>query len=74
LESLVHPTYRSRLYRAASLVALGRVAEAGKPCNEAVACYPGMSIARFLDKERFRDAALRGQLGERLAQAGLPAA
>jgi hypothetical protein len=50
------------------------VAEAGKPCNEAVACYPGMSIARFLDKERFRDAALRGQLGERLAQAGLPAA
>jgi adenylate cyclase len=70
---LVYPTYRSRLYRAACLVALGRAAEAGRLCNEAVAGYPGMSVARFLDKERFRDDALRKQLGERLAQAGLPA-
>jgi adenylate cyclase len=72
-ESLVCPTYRSRLYRAACLVSLGRATEAGKLCLEAVAGYPGMTVARFLDKERFRDAALRQQLGERLAQAGLPA-
>jgi adenylate cyclase len=72
-EFLVYPTYRSRLYRAACLMALGRVAEASKLCNEAVGGYPGMSVAKFLDKERFRDVGLRTQLGERLAQAGLPA-
>ena len=71
LEQLPFPTYRSRLYRAASLVALERMAEARKACGEAMAGTPGMNLRRFLDKERFRDSSLLQQLSERLALAGL---
>jgi TolB-like protein/class 3 adenylate cyclase/Flp pilus assembly protein TadD len=73
LTRLVFQTYRSRLYRAASLVALGRTAQARKLCDETVAGNPGMNVARFLAGERFRDLALRERLGERVAEAGLPA-
>ncbi len=73
LERLVYQTCRSRLYRAASLVALGRMAEARKLCGEAVAGNPGQTLARFMSHELFRDAALREQLSQRLAQAGLAA-
>jgi adenylate cyclase len=73
LTRLVFQTYRSRLYRAASLVALGRAAEARKLCDEAVAGNPRLTVAMFLQHERFRDAGLRERLGERVAEAGLPA-
>jgi class 3 adenylate cyclase/TolB-like protein/Flp pilus assembly protein TadD len=73
LTRLAYQTYRARLYRAASLVALGRLADARRLCDEAVAGNPGLTIGRFLKTERFRDAALRERLGERVAEAGLPA-
>jgi adenylate cyclase len=72
LERLVFQTYRSRLYRAASLVALDRTGEARKLTDEAVAGHPGVTIQRFVDKERYRDEAMRRVLWERLKLAGLP--
>ena len=73
-ERLVFQTSRSRLYRAASLVALGRPLEARKLCLEAVAGSPNKTVKDFLRNERFRDVALRAQLSERLQEAGLPRA
>jgi adenylate cyclase len=73
LERLTFPTHRSRLYRAASLVALERVEDARKLCDEAVAANPNLNLAGFLDKEPFRAIVLRETLGSRLAKAGLPA-
>ena len=55
LARLVFQTFRSRLYRAASLVALQRSEEAHKLSEEAVAGNPGLTIARFIHKERYRD-------------------
>jgi adenylate cyclase len=72
LERLVFQTYRARLYRAASLVALDRTGEARKLTDEAVAGHPGVTIQRFVDKERYRDEAMRRVLWERLKLAGLP--
>ena len=43
LERLVFQTYRARLYRAASLVALDRTGEARKLTDEAVAGHPGVT-------------------------------
>ena len=71
LDRLAFPTHRSRLYRAASLVALGRMAEARKLCGEAIAGNPDLTLTRFMAQERFRDSALQQQFRERLAQAGL---
>jgi adenylate cyclase len=72
LARLVFQTFRSRLYRAASLVALKRSEEAHKLSAEAVAGNPGLTIARFIHKERYRDLSMRDALRERLEEAGLP--
>lgn len=72
LARLVFQTYRSRLYRAAVLVALERSEEARKLSAEAVAGNPGLTITRFIHKERYRDLSMRDALRERLEAAGLP--
>jgi adenylate cyclase len=72
LHRLMFQTYRSRLYRAAALIALGRADEASKLVKEAEAGNPGLTIANFTFKERFRDHEKRRQLRQRLKEAGLP--
>lgn len=72
LGRLVFQTFRSRLYRAAALMALGRSEEAGKLVKEALASKPHFTVSRFLFQERYRDPLLRQQLRCRLEDAGLP--
>ena len=72
LGKLVFQTFRSRLYRAAALMALGRPEEAGKLVKEALASKPNFTVSRFLFQERYRDPPLRQQLRRRLEDAGLP--
>jgi adenylate cyclase len=69
---LVFQTFRSRLYRAAALMALGRPEEAGRLVKEALASKPNFTVSRFLFQERYRDPLLRQQLRRRLEDAGLP--
>jgi class 3 adenylate cyclase/TolB-like protein len=72
LGKLVFQTFRSRLYRAAALMALGRPEDAGKLAKEAMASKPDFTVSRFLFQERFRDPLLRQQLRRWLEDAGLP--
>jgi adenylate cyclase len=72
LGRLVFQTFRSRLYRAAALMALDQAEEACRLVKEAIAGKPDFSVSRFLFQERFRDPALRRQLRQRLEEAGLP--
>jgi tetratricopeptide (TPR) repeat protein len=72
LGKLVFQTFRSRLYRAAALMALGRPEDAGKLAMEAMASKPDFTVSRFLFQERFRDPLLRQQLRRWLEDAGLP--
>jgi adenylate cyclase len=72
LAKLVFQTYRSRLYRAAALVALDRPAEACRLVREAVAGNPGLTVSRFMFKERYRDKEKWRELHQRLVDAGLP--
>ncbi|KLK91482.1 hypothetical protein AA309_19695 [Microvirga vignae] len=72
LGRLVFQTFRSRLYRAAALMALGRPEEAGRLVKEALASKPNFTVSRFLFQERYRDPLLRQQLRRRLEDAGLP--
>lgn len=72
LGRLMFQTYRSRLYRAAALVALGRTEEASKLVKEAEAGNPGLTVANFTFKERYRDLEKRRLLRQRLEEAGLP--
>ncbi len=72
LGKLVFQTFRSRLYRAAALMALGRPEEAGKLAKEAMASKPNFTVSRFLFQERFRDPLLRQRLRRQLEDAGLP--
>ena len=69
---LVFQTYRSRLYRAAALVALDRRDEARKLAEEAIAGNPGLTTAKFMSQEWYRDLEKRQVLRERLEKAGLP--
>ena len=69
---LVFQTYRSRLYRAAALIALDRPDEARKLAAEAIAGNPALTTANFMTKEWYRDLKERQTLQERLKQAGLP--
>jgi adenylate cyclase len=71
-ERLVFQTYRSRLYRAASLVALSHPDEARKLAREAIAANPSLTIEKFMTKEWYRDLEKRQALQERLENAGLP--
>lgn len=73
LGGLTFQTYRSRLYRAASLVALGRLEEARRLVREALAGNPGMKVPGILFKEHYSDPEKRRAFGSRLEQAGLPA-
>ncbi|HEV2565637.1 MAG TPA: adenylate/guanylate cyclase domain-containing protein [Microvirga sp.] len=72
LGQLVFQTFRSRLYRAAALMALGRPQEARQLVREAMAGKPNFTVSRFLFQERYRDPALRRQLWQWLEDAGLP--
>jgi adenylate cyclase len=72
LSQLVFQTFRSRLYRAAALIALDRPEEASRLVKEAQASKPNLTVSRFLFQERFRDPLLRQQLRRRLEDAGLP--
>ncbi len=73
LGKLVFQTFRSRLYRAASLMALGRPEDAATLVREAIASKPNLTAASFMMKERYRDRAARQLLRRRLRDAGLPA-
>lgn len=72
LGKLVFQTFRSRLYRAAALMALGRPEDASKLVKEAIASKPNFTVSRFLFQERYRDPQLCQQLRRRLEDAGLP--
>jgi adenylate cyclase len=69
---LVFQTYRSRLYRAAALMALDRPDEARKLAEEAIAGNPSLTTTGFMTKEWYRDLEKRNELQERLEKAGLP--
>jgi DNA-binding SARP family transcriptional activator/TolB-like protein len=69
---LAFQTYRSRLYRAAALVALSRLDEARKLINEAIASKPDITVSAFVFNERYRDLEKRRELRRRLEEAGLP--
>jgi class 3 adenylate cyclase/TolB-like protein len=72
LGKLIFQTFRSRLYRAASLMELGEPESAVKLVKEAMANKPDFTVSRFLFQERYRDPMLRQQLRRRLQEAGLP--
>jgi adenylate cyclase len=72
LGRLVFQTYRSRLYRAAALIALDRPDEARKLAREVIAGNSGLTAAKFMTKEQYRDLKKRRMLRERLEKAGLP--
>jgi TolB-like protein/class 3 adenylate cyclase/Flp pilus assembly protein TadD len=69
---LVFQTYRSRLYRAAALIALGRPEEARKLAQEVIAGNAALTTAKFMTKECYRDLEKRQTLQKRLEKAGLP--
>ena len=69
---LVFQTYRSRLYRAAALIALDRPDKAHKLAEEAIAGNPGLTTTSFMTKEWYRDLEKRNELRQRLEKAGLP--
>jgi adenylate cyclase len=72
LGKLVFQTFRSRLYRAAALMTLGRPEEASKLVKEAAASKPNFTVSRFLFQERHREPSVRNRLRRSLEDAGLP--
>jgi hypothetical protein len=72
LGRLVFQTYRSRLYRAAALVALNRAEEGAILVREAVVGRPSLKVSDFLFRERYRDVETRQRLRRRLREAHLP--
>lgn len=73
LDGLQFRTARSRLYAAASLVALDKAPEAQRRVREAMANKPGLSVKACLFQERYQDPERMHVLAQRLAIAGLPA-
>ena len=71
--ALPFQTRRSRLYRAASRVALGDFDRARQLVAEALAAAPDLSVTYIQQKESYRDAGVKRLLVERLVAAGLPA-
>ena len=69
---LVFQTYRSRLYRAAALIALERPDEARRLVGEAIVGNAPLTTATFMTKEWYRDLEKRQALQARLEKAGLP--
>ena len=72
LGKLVFQTYRSRLYRAAALIALERPSEAATLVKEALAGRPNLTASAFFFKERYKNAETRQRLRGRLQAAGVP--
>lgn len=64
-------TRRSRLYRAASRVALGEIDRARKIVAEALVSAPDLTTG-YLQHECYRDRAVKRLLIDRVVQAGLP--
>jgi tetratricopeptide (TPR) repeat protein len=64
-------TQRSRLYHAASHVALGNLDQARHIVEEALALIPGLTTD-FIDLEYYRDRTVKRLLIERASKAGLP--
>jgi len=69
---LTFQTRRSRLYRAASRVALGELERARVIVEEAIAAAPNLSTAFIQANEFYRDRDVKRQLINRLVEAGLP--
>lgn len=67
-----YQTRRSRLYRAASRVALGEMAEARTVIAEALGYNPDLTLQYLRDTEFYRDTNVTEALIDRLRQAGLP--
>lgn len=65
-------TRRSRLYRAASHVALGNLDRARRIVGEALAATPDLGTDYIEQKECYRDVGVKKLLVERLTMAGLP--
>ena len=72
LGKLMFQTNRSRLYRAAALVALNRPDEAERIVREAVGGNPDLTTSGFIEREPYRDPAKARELSRLLRQAGLP--
>ncbi len=70
--TLPFQTRRSRLYRAASRMALGDVDRARRLVAEAVAENPGLTADYVLGNEHYQDADVMRTLLDRLRAAGLP--
>jgi class 3 adenylate cyclase/TolB-like protein len=70
--ALPFQTRRSRLYRAASRVALGHVDRARRILAEALAANPDLTADYIRQRECYRDPTVKTLLIERLARAGLP--
>jgi class 3 adenylate cyclase/TolB-like protein len=70
--ALPFQTRRSRLYRAASRVALGNVPRAREIIAAALAANPDLSADYIRLRESYRDPATRQLLIDRLVEAGLP--
>lgn len=73
LGKLTFQTNRSRIYRAAALVALNRVDEASRVVREAVGGKPDLTVSGFTSREHYRDPEKTRELGRLLTEAGLPA-
>jgi adenylate cyclase len=71
-DCLAFQTCRSRLFRAASLMALGHPDEGRKLVREAIAGNPNLTTTGFLLTEHYRDSEKRQELRQRLEMAGLP--
>ena len=71
-DCLAFQTCRLRLFRAASLMALGHPDEGRKLVREAIAGNPNLTTTGFLLTEHYRDSEKRQELRQRLEMAGLP--
>ena len=71
-DRLAFQTDRSRLYRAAALVALDRADEASRIVREAVGGKPDLTVSVFTSREYYRDPEKIRELSRLLRKAGLP--
>lgn len=69
---LTFQTRRSRVYRAASRIALGRIDRARQIIAEAIASVPDLTVGFVNEYEMYRDPQVKKTLIDRLIAAGLP--
>ncbi|MGI9481139.1 MAG: adenylate/guanylate cyclase domain-containing protein [Hyphomicrobiales bacterium] len=72
LNELPFQTYRSRLYQCATLVELGRTAEAKVAMQQALAINSELTAMGFMRKECWRDLSRRNRIKSSLVKMGLP--